>query len=69
MINMLSRLSRKLLAYGEVAFCNVDRRVLALPWAFDAHWRQNLIQQLSTFDNQYAVCAIFAWSNEASATG
>ncbi|OQR78246.1 RNA-dependent RNA polymerase 2-like [Tropilaelaps mercedesae] len=64
MINMLSRLSRKLLAYGEVAFCNVDRQVPPLPWAFDTHWRQSLIQQLSSFDNQYAMCAILAWSNE-----
>ncbi|XP_028966489.1 RNA-dependent RNA polymerase 2 [Galendromus occidentalis] len=67
MINMLSRLSRKIAHHGEVAYCKVTNRVpKQVGWRIDNEISDLPLSQLSSFEVQYGLYALFSWSDEIS---
>lgn len=65
MINMLSRLSKKIAHHGDVAYCHVVNRKLAcVDWRIENEICDLPLSQLSSFDIQYGLYALFSWSDE-----
>ena len=63
--NLISRVSRKVSHYGEVAYCRVERRLIhAVDRARLRAVQEAFIPLLESFEIKYAVCALFSWSNE-----